>query len=322
MKKKALFFNNKSILVILFISILFFLILLGFAFPKGISGIKPLKTVTYIAQYITYDFQFTESSNPLKFFKWFVFILAILTIIYFILNPSRAVAYLLAILILLSIFLIIPAIVKFLENIENPAKTNFAYKLKNQNIEDTKQNEQQVEVLPYQQKENEKGYKTLYIFLFIFLSAFTLFVVIIFLVNLIKRIILEIKEGKFGFNFFKNRSKKVLINEVQSAINDAIDLIDTKNNVKDAIINCYLALLYSVKKYTKKVKDPSLTCREFEPVLLSLDLAFEDIEVLTYSFEKAKYSNKTILEMEKEKVLASLKNCIIKLKMDYKIDKN
>jgi len=105
-------------------------------------------------------------------------------------------------------------------------------------------------------------------------------------------------------------------------LNDAIDLIDTKNNVKDAIINCYLALLYSVKKYTKKVKDPSLTCREFEPVLLSLDLAFEDIEVLTYSFEKAKYSNKTILEMEKEKVLASLKNCIIKLKMDYKIDKN
>ncbi|MFN3410906.1 MAG: hypothetical protein ACK4YF_01950, partial [Exilispira sp.] len=141
-----------------------------------------------------------------------------------------------------------------------------------------------------------------------------------FLINLIKKIISEIKEtglNLFFFNIFKkDKSKKILVDEVKTAINEAIDLIDTGNNIKDTIINCYLTLIYSVKKYARESKDPSLTSREFKPILLSLGLYSDDIDNLTYSFERAKYSNQTILLEEKEIVVKSLRNCIKKLKKE------
>lgn len=314
MKKKTNFFDHKSVLITLSICIIIILLILGLSFPKGITGIKPLKTVTYIVQQNILEFQYTESSKPSNLFKIFIILLIVLTIIYLVLNPSKAVAYIFATIFLISFFLIIPKIIEFLEPTEKLKQITIDKSAQNINLGNKEDSENKLEVLPYEHNENKSSYKLLYIILYFFLSAITLFVVLIFLINVIKRIIFEIKEGKFGFYCFNKRSKKTLINEISNVMNDTIDLIDTKNNIRDAIINCYLALLYSVKKYAKKIKDPSLTCREFEPVLLSLGLDISDINTLTIYFEKAKYSNSIIQNNEKKIVMNSLKNCVIKLK--------
>lgn len=302
-------------LAILSIIIIFILLILGFSFPKGIYGIKPLKTITYIVNQQNFQMIDSKSSKPTLFFKIFLIILFVLTIIYFLLHPSRLISYILALLFLVFLFLFLPSILNNInfnessKNLENKSLTEN----KSNDIDDNNE-KNQIEIEPFEYGSKSKDNRLFYILLICFLFLFTFTIVMIFFYNLIKRIIKEIKEGKFSFFSFSKKEKKILINEVKESINTAIHLINTGNSIKDAIINCYIALLYSVKKYAKKSKDPGLTVREFEPILLSIGLEKEDISIICREFEKAKYSNSNIDFNTKEKVLKCLRNCILKLK--------
>jgi len=320
MNKIKRLFNNKFPLILIFFGILFVLILLGQSFPKGIYGIKPIKTVTYIVLPGITQFQNADSDSTNIFIRIFFILLIILTILYLIFNPLKALSYAIAIFILLFIFIALPSLIKYIDHNKDLNELQKDQQQQEDNkVEEQKNSDEyrEYEILPYTPPKNKFNYKLFYIIISVILIGFTSFFLLLFIINFIKKIMEEIKEGKFSIGFYNKKKKKVLIEEVNRAIYEAIDLIDTGNSVKDAIINCYLALLYSVKKYAKKIKEPGLTSREFEPVLISIGLDKLDIEKITTSFEKAKYSSQTISEDEKNMVLKSLKNCILRLKKSY-----
>ncbi len=315
MKKITNLFNSRVYLIFLTSIIILILLLLGLSFPEGIYGIKPLKTIMVITkqqQMMLQSQQQADSNNTLL--KIFIIVLLIVTILYFILHPSKILSYIIALFILIFIFLIVPSLLRILDYSNAKSETiNKSETEKEQKVE-LEENYPETEVVEEQiQNNNNKSY-IFYTILVGILGLFFTFIVLIFLFNLIKRIIKEIKDGNFAFFILKDKKKDTLIKEVNHAINTAISLIDTGDDDKNAIINCYIALIYAVKKYAKKTKDPSLTCREFEPVLVSIGLDINDIDFITGEFEKARYSSLKIDESARKDVVKSLQNCIKKLK--------
>ncbi len=318
--KKFLSFPNKRLLFLIFsFLIILILIILGFSFPKGRYGIKPFKTVTYIATQQQYFFNEDKGTKNHTVLFIFLILLAIATVIYLITHPSQILIYTAVIIFLFFVFYIVPQMIKSFnimdKNLAN--KHYFEDKPKKEIEEEDDDSEKyfptdELHKLPVNNQRN--SYYTFIVILLFVASLFLLYIVIIFLLKIISRIIQEIKEGTFYLFTGKNKDKKVLVSEISDAINEAIYLIDSKNDIKATIINCYLALLYSVKKYANKPKDPSYTCREFEPTLLSLGLEYNDVEIITNNFEKAKYSKLPLTFSDKETILKSLKNCILKLK--------
>lgn len=314
MKKITNLFNSRAYLIFLASIIILILLLLGLSFPEGIYGIKPLKTIMVITkqQQMMLQSQQEEGNNSLL--KIFIIVLLIVTILYFVLHPSKILSYIIALFILIFIFLIVPSLLRILDYSNTKSETINKSEIEKQQKVELEESYPETEVIEEQiQNNNNKSY-IFYTILVGILGLFFSFIVTIFIFNLIKRIIKEIKDGNFAFFILKDKKKDTLIKEVNHAINTAISLIDTGDDDKNAIINCYIALIYAVKKYAKKTKDPSLTCREFEPVLASIGLDINDIDFITGEFEKARYSSLKIDEATRQNVVKSLQNCIKKLK--------
>ncbi|MFN3411172.1 MAG: hypothetical protein ACK4YF_03330, partial [Exilispira sp.] len=222
MKKTKDFISDRFILKFITFAIFFILILLGLILPKGIYGIKLFKTITYIAQKDIYNYSFLESNGSFKFFKILIIFLLILTAIYLISSPSKIISYFIAILFLLLLFFVIPSILKSIDYKENSEKINLFNDKKSEiEIQDFKENEKIDEISFFTEKDNSNRFYLLYIFLLFFIITITLSLILLFLINLIKKIISEIKEtglNLFFFNIFKkDKSKKILVDEVRTA---------------------------------------------------------------------------------------------------------
>lgn len=314
MKKITNLFNSRVYLIFLTSIIILILLLLGLSFPKGIYGIKPLKTIMVITKQQQMMLQSQQEGGNSSLLKIFVIVLLVVTILYFVLHPSKILSYIIALFILIFIFLIVPSLLRILDYSNAKSETINKSEIEKQQKIELEESYPETEVVEEQiQNNNNKSY-IFYTILVGILGLFFTFIVLIFLFNLIKRIIKELKDGNFAFFILKDKKKDTLIKEVNLAINTAISLIDTGDDDKNAIINCYIALIYAVKKYAKKTKDPSLTCREFEPVLVSIGLDINDIDFITGEFEKARYSSLKIDESARQNVVKSLQNCIKKLK--------
>lgn len=314
MKKITNLFNSRVYLIFLTSIIILILLLLGLSFPKGIYGIKPLKTIMVITKQQQMMLQSQQEGGNSSLLKIFVIVLLVVTILYFVLHPSKILSYIIALFILIFIFLIVPSLLRILDYSNAKSETINKSEIEKQQKIELEESYPETEVVEEQiQNNNNKSY-IFYTILVGILGLFFTFIVLIFLFNLIKRIIKELKDGNFAFFILKDKKKDTLIKEVNLAINTAISLIDTGDDDKNAIINCYIALIYAVKKYAKKTKDPSLTCREFEPVLVSIGLDINDIDFITVEFEKARYSSLKIDESARQNVVKSLQNCIKKLK--------
>ncbi len=314
MKIITKYMNQKTIVFILSASIILILLVLGFSFPKGIYGIKPVKVINYFVKYSPNQSAYDYSSGSFVWLSIFLIVLLVLSIIYLIFHPFQFASYLLAIIFIIGIFLIIPKLFQISKTIEETPKQEVFENTEKQEIFLENQQPDKIKVVPLEENENKKSNYTLIIILLSLLIIFSIFVVAIFLVKLISRIIKEIKNGEFYLFSMKDKNKKIFISEIKKVLNETIQLIKDEDNLKSAIINCYIALLYSVKKYAKESKDPSYTCREFIPTFLSIGLELNDIDTITQSFEKAKYSKNPITKEEKDIVIKSLKNCILKLK--------
>lgn len=316
MRKEKFTIDQKIILIIISSFVLFLLLIIGFSLPKGIYGIKPLKTITVIVNQEQPKIAETATDKKQStLYIIFVILLLIGVILYLIFNPSRLLSYIFAFLIIAGIFLLINFILRFntykqIQFTDHPTSEVKSFDFL-----------EKINIQPYEEqstfetlKPKKNPNQLFYIIVVAILILFTVIVLGLFLYQVIKRIIKEIKETGFAFFLFKNKHKKTLVTEVKKAMNEAISLLDNNKNIKNAVINCYIALIYAVKKYAKKVKDPSMTSREFEPVLISLGLESSDIDLITSTFEKAKYSKDNLSSEDKDLVNKSLKNCIIKLK--------
>jgi Txe/YoeB family toxin of Txe-Axe toxin-antitoxin module len=103
----------------------------------------------------------------------------------------------------------------------------------------------------------------------LFISGlFFLYFLIRFIISFTKEFIKDLKDS------FGKRRKVVKIEKTKETIKtimlEAFHKIETGNNLRDSILNCYSALIYAANRFASIVKSPDSTAREFEYLLCIL----------------------------------------------------
>ena len=311
-KNHKLLFSQKLIFIILSLSIFFLLILLGFQLPSGVTGIKPIKITSYIvnSQMSQYNLKDTDKSWNI-IYRISLLILLLFTIIYLIMNPKKIVSYILTIFLFFLFFVGLPFIQSFLDS-------HFKLlDLEKQSIEKLPEPVEQPvepEIKPLEDMSDKS--KTILLIIasiLLFISGlFFLYFLIRFIISFTKEFIKDLKDS------FGKRRKVVKIEKTKETIKtimlEAFHKIETGNNLRDSILNCYSALIYAANRFASIVKSPDSTAREFEYTLVYIGLEKTYIETLTNLFEKARYSDLPLTEDDKQNALLAFQSCIKALK--------
>ncbi|HQQ20074.1 MAG TPA: DUF4129 domain-containing protein [Exilispira sp.] len=318
-KNHKLLFSQKLIFIVLSLSIFFLLILLGFQLPSGVTGIKPIKITSYIVNSQISQYELKETDESWKvFYKISFLILLLFTIIYLIMNPKKIVSYIITLILLLLFFIGLPFIQSFLNlHFTQPDLG----KLDNEESSEIENQQTELEVKPMEDI-GDKSKTTLLLIASILLfiaGSFFLYILIRFIIGFVKEFVRDLKEnhGKKRTVVKIEKAKET----IKSIFLEAFHKIQTGNDLRDSILNCYSALIYAANRFANVVKSPDSTAREFEYTLVYIGLEKTYIETLTNLFEKARYSNLPLTEDDKQNALLAFQSCIKALKKTNKPQK-
>lgn len=96
------------------------------------------------------------------------------------------------------------------------------------------------------------------------------------------------------------------IDPIKQQAESAAALLISGEDFRSVLMRCYFEMARVIREENDIEREPEMTVREFEAVLTSRGFEIEPIQRLGHLFEKARYSNQPITDVEKEQGIACL----------------